>query len=98
MAIHTTCDGVKRRDFIKAGVLGTTGLTLANFLRMADAGEVRSGKAKSAIFINLQGGPSHIDTFDLKPDAPKEYRGLFNPIKTNAPGVEYTPSTTWSAN
>ena len=89
MAVHTTCDGMKRRDFLKAGALGTTGLTLANFLRMADAGEVRSGKAKSAIFINLQGGPSHMDTFDLKPDAPKEYRGLFNPIKTNAPGVEF---------
>ncbi|MCH8046313.1 MAG: DUF1501 domain-containing protein, partial [Planctomycetes bacterium] len=89
MAIHKTCDGVKRRDFLKAGAIGATGLTLANFLRMAGAGEVRSGKAKSAIFINLQGGPSHIDTFDLKPDAPKEYRGLFNPIKTNAPGVEF---------
>ena len=68
MAIHTTCDGVKRRDFLKAGAIGTTGLTLASFLRMAQAGDVRSGKAKSAIFINLPGGPSHLDTFDLKPD------------------------------
>ena len=39
MAIHKTCDGVRRRDFLKAGAIGTTGLTLANFLRMADAGE-----------------------------------------------------------
>jgi len=43
---------------------------------------------KSAIFINLPGGPSHMDTFDLKPDAPSEYRGTFNPIKTNVPGIE----------
>ncbi|MCH7988798.1 MAG: DUF1501 domain-containing protein [Planctomycetes bacterium] len=89
MAIHKTCDGVKRRDFLKVGVLGGTGLTLANFLQLAEAGEAKNGKAKSAIFINLTGGPTHLDTFDMKPDAPKEYRGLFNPINTNVPGVEF---------
>jgi len=89
MAIHKTCDGMKRRDFLKVGVLGGAGLTLANYLNLAHAGQVSEGaKAKAAIFINLPGGPSHMDTFDLKPNAPAEYRGTFNPIKTNADGVE----------
>ena len=86
MAISRTCDGIRRRDFLKVGAIG--GLSLAGYLRLAQAGEVRSAKAKSAIFINLQGGPSHMDTFDLKPDAPAEFRGKFNPIKTNVPGIE----------
>jgi uncharacterized protein (DUF1501 family) len=78
-----------RRDFLKVGALTGLGLTLPDFLRMTQAGQVQStGTAKSAIFINLGGGPTHMDTFDLKPDAPAEYRGEFNPIKTNAPGVE----------
>ncbi|WP_166825336.1 DUF1501 domain-containing protein [Thalassoroseus pseudoceratinae] len=90
MAKHLNCDGLRRRDFLKAGVLGTTGLSLASYLRMAEAGGVRgNAPAKSAIFINLNGGPSHMDTFDLKPNAPDEYRGLFNPIATNASGVEF---------
>ncbi len=87
MALHRTCDGVRRRDFLKVGVAGGSALTLANFLSLAHAGEVKSGKAKSAIFINLNGGPSHMDTFDLKPDAPDEYRGEFKPIDTNVPGI-----------
>ncbi|HAY80685.1 MAG TPA: DUF1501 domain-containing protein [Planctomycetaceae bacterium] len=89
MALHRTCDGLKRRDFLKVGAVGGTALSLANYLRFADAGQVSStAMATSAIFINLPGGPSHMDTFDLKPDAPKEYRGTFNPIKTNADGVQ----------
>ena len=88
MATHKTCDGMQRRDFLKVGALGVGGLTLANYLQMAEAGQKRPDGAKAAIFINLTGGPTHMDTFDLKPNAPKEYRGLFNPIKTNAPGVE----------
>jgi hypothetical protein len=87
MAINRYCDGVRRRDFLKAGALGATGLSLSSYLRMAEAGEVSQGTATSAIFINLGGGPSHMDTFDLKPDAPKEVRGEFNPIETNVPGV-----------
>ena len=87
MAMNRTCDGVGRRDFLAAGIVGASCLTLPRFLQMAAAGETRDGKAESAIFINLQGGPSHIDTFDLKPDAPAEYRGTFNPIKTNVPGI-----------
>ena len=88
MAVHKTCDGMRRRDVLKVGVLGATGISLAQYLQLAEAGEVKSGKATAAIFINLTGGPSHMDTFDLKPDAPTEFRGTFNPIKTNVSGVE----------
>ena len=88
MAIHRTCDGMKRRDFLKVGALGGAGLGLAGYLQLVEAGAVREGGAKSAIFINLPGGPSHMDTFDLKPNAPEEYRGLFNPIQTNVEGIE----------
>jgi hypothetical protein len=88
MATHDYCDGVRRRDFLRLGVLGASGLSLPGYFRLAEAGEVAPGKATSAIFINLGGGPSHIDTFDLKPDAPSEFRGEFKPIPTNVPGVE----------
>jgi hypothetical protein len=90
MAASRTCDGVKRRDFLRVGALGmgAIGLNLSGYLRMSAAGEVAKATAKSAIFINLTGGPSHMDTFDLKPDAPAEFRGTFNPIKTCASGVE----------
>ena len=67
MALTRTCDGLHRRDFLKVGAIGATGLSLANYLQMADAGELQKGTAKSAIFINLTGGPSHMDSFDLKP-------------------------------
>ncbi len=88
MAISRTCDGQNRRDFLKAGALGATALTLPNYLRIAAAGETGKAKAQSAIFINLPGGPTHMDTFDLKPNAPSEYRGEFNPIQTNVSGIE----------
>jgi hypothetical protein len=68
-------------------VLSGTGLSLASYLRLAEAGEVRATRAKAAILIYLGGGPSHMDTFDLKPEAPTEFRGEFKPIATNAPGV-----------
>ena len=89
MAIHRTCDGVQRRDFLRAGVLGSAGLSLASYMNLDELGAVeQDAKATSAIFINLQGGPSHLDTFDMKPKAPEEYRGTFNPIDTNVPGIQ----------
>lgn len=88
MAIHKTCDGLMRRDFLKVGVLGGASMTLAGYLRMAAAGEVQASGATAGIFINLNGGPSHMDTFDLKPNASAEYRGQFNPIKTHVDGIE----------
>ena len=84
-ARHQFCDGISRRNFLKIGALGT-GLTLAGLLQARAAG--RSLALKSAIMIYLPGGPSHLDTYDLKPDAPKEFRGEFKPIPTNVPGVQ----------
>src|SRR6476661_4287505 len=81
------CDGVSRRDFLRIGALGMGGLALPQLLRAeAQNGIKRSHKA--VIMIYLPGGPSHQDTFDLKPDAPSEVRGEFEPIKTNVPGIE----------
>jgi hypothetical protein len=87
MAGHTTCDGWRRRDFLQAGVIGTGALSLSNYLGWASAGAVRETKAQRAIFINLAGGPSHLDTFDLKPESPDEYRGEFSPIDTTVSGL-----------
>jgi hypothetical protein len=88
MAIYRTCDGVTRRDFVRAGVLGTAGLTLGSYLRMLHADEVRPARARSAIFVFLGGGPAHLDTFDPKPEAPAEIRGEFRPIDTNVNGIQ----------
>jgi hypothetical protein len=82
------CDGVSRRGFLKIGGFGA-GLTLAEMLRLrALAGDKAATPNKAAIMIYLPGGPSHMDMYDLKPDAPKEFRGEFNPIATNLPGIQ----------
>jgi hypothetical protein len=88
MTIHRYCDGLRRRDFLALGAAGA-GLSLPGFLRQTALGGVSpQAKAKSAIFVQLAGGPSHIDTFDLKPNAPDTHRGQFRPIQTNVPGLE----------
>ena len=80
------CDGVSRRDFLQVGAATAVGLTLPGLLRAeAQAGTLQR---RSIINIYLGGGPTHMDTFDLKPNAPVEFRGEFNPIKTNVPGME----------
>jgi len=79
------CDGINRRGFLKIGACGA-GLGLADVLRLRAAAGTAS-RPKSAIMIYLGGGPSHIDTYDLKPDAPAEFRGEFQSIATNVPGV-----------
>ncbi len=78
-----------RRDFLKIGALGMGGLTLADILRVqAQAGSQAATPPKSVIMIYLPGGPSHIDMYDLKPGAPAEIRGEFQPIRTNLPGLD----------
>jgi len=92
MATHTYCDGVQRRDFLKVGALSGFGLGLGlpQFLAKAGDGAVNpNAKGKAAIFVRLSGGPTHMDTFDLKPDAPDTHRGEFKEIKTNVPGVRF---------
>ena len=85
------CDGLSRRNFLQIGAFGA-GLTLADQLRAKALGaDTPTASApprpKSAIMIYLPGGPSHMDMYDLKPDAPSEFRGEFKPIDTNVPGV-----------
>ncbi|MCE9532263.1 MAG: DUF1501 domain-containing protein [Planctomycetes bacterium] len=79
------CDGVSRRDFLKVGALGVSGLTLADVLRARAA--TGRNSTKSVIMVYLPGGPSHLDMYDLKPNAPVEVRGEFKPIDTNVPGM-----------
>jgi hypothetical protein len=83
------CDGLPRRDFLKLGTVCLGGLTLADLLRLNACGAVRPrAGSKAVIYVYLWGGPSHIDTYDMKPDAPVEYRGEFKPIQTNVPGFD----------
>jgi len=83
---RTFCDGVSRRDFLRIGSLGM-GLTLADILAAESQAGIR-GSNKSIIMIYLVGGPPHQDMFDLKPDAPREIAGEFQPIPTNVTGTQ----------
>ena len=87
MRESTFCDGMSRRDMLRIGTASFfgTALTLPQFLAAKEPG---STKDVSLIFLFLHGGLSTIDTFDLKPDAPAEFRGEFNPIATNVSGVQ----------
>jgi len=81
------CDRFARRDFFRIGGLAIGGLTLPGLLRAENASGGRA-TGKSIINIYLAGGPTHLDTFDLKPTSPREFRGEFMPISTNVPGME----------
>ena len=89
-AFAQRCPGtVNRRAFLRSGLVGLTSLGLADLLRLeARAGVARTTSPKSVIVLWLWGGPSHMETFDLKPAAPTEYRGEFKPIPTNVPGLQ----------
>src|SRR5438067_8787047 len=83
------CDGLTRRDFLRVGSLaaGAVGLSLADAARL-QAADPANRNDINCILLFLVGAPSHLDTWDLKPDAPDNVRGPFRPIKTNVPGVE----------
>ncbi len=81
------CDGITRRDLLRIGAFGA-GLTLADMLRLRGTAATGRSAPKAAIMIQLGGGPSHMDMYDLKPAAPVEYRGEFKPIATCVPGVQ----------
>src|SRR6266481_62394 len=79
---------LSRRSFLQAGALGVGGLTLAEITRLRAEGAVGSGaNDSSVILLWLSGGPGHMETWDPKPLAPKEYRGPFGAIPTNVPEV-----------
>ena len=83
-----TCGGVSRRAFLQVGGLGALGLSLADLIAMrAKSGQDSRPPAKSVIVLWLWGGPSHLETFDMKPDAPLEYRGPFESIASPVPGM-----------
>jgi uncharacterized protein (DUF1501 family) len=82
------CNGLTRRDFLRVGALGAgaVGLSLADLGQLQQAGAA-SKKDINCIILFLLGGPSQVDTWDLKPDAPDSIRGPFQPIRTNVPGM-----------
>jgi hypothetical protein len=84
------CPGpLTRRQFVKLGALTLGGLGLRGLLPLRlEAARTRQAPDTSVILIWLPGGPPHMETYDMKPDAPAEYRGAFRPIKTNVPGIE----------
>src|SRR2546421_1305475 len=84
------CDGMTRRSFLQLGVAGMASLSLADVLRARASSAAAQAPASdtSVILIWLDGGPSHMDLYDLKPEAPAEYRGFWKPIHTNVPGMD----------
>jgi hypothetical protein len=86
------CPGPQsRRSFLQAGFLGLGGLGLSDLLRhraQADESSAPAVDKPAVILIWLQGGPSHLETYDMKPMAPRDYRGEYNPIPTNVPGID----------
>lgn len=83
------CDGISRRSFLMTGGLAVGGLALSDLLRLrAEGAAMPESRGKSVIMICLGGGPSHVDTYDMKPEASSEIRGEFRPIKSNVPGME----------
>lgn len=86
-----SCSGpIPRRSFLEVGGLSVLGLGMSDFLRMKAKAEVTGGMVedRSVIFIWLPGGMPHMETYDMKPEAPSEYRGEFRPIRTNVSGIE----------
>ena len=82
------CEGGSRREFLRIGALGLGGLTLPGMLAVAgeDTSVVRD---KAVVVLNLQGGPSQVETFDPKMTAPREYRAMFGEVKTSLPGITF---------
>lgn len=78
---------LSRREALRVGALGLGGVTLADLLRHEATANTDARRPKSVIYVVLDGGPSHLDLWDLKPQAPTEYRGPFSPIATKLPGV-----------
>jgi Protein of unknown function (DUF1501) len=88
LGVNRTCDGVTRREVLRVGTLAALGLSLPRFLELrARASSTKNDREVSCILVWLQGGISHIDSFDPKPEAPEEIRGEFGSIPTNVAGI-----------
>lgn len=88
--IHRCRGPLSRRSFLEIGALSTLGLGMSDFLK-AETIAKNSGrklKEKSVIFVWLPGGMSQLESYDMKPNAPVEYRGVLNPIRTKVPGTQ----------
>jgi len=97
MSQYKNCAGVTRRDCLQLGLSSLAGLGLTSLLQMqaeASPTAARKATAKSCILIWMDGGPTHFETFDPKPDAPAEIRGEFEPISTKLPGVQFSQHMT----
>lgn len=81
------CDGGSRRDFLKIGALGATGVLLPDLLR-ARAANTGGTRNTSVVWLWLGGGPTHVETFDPKMSAPSEYRSVTGSVNTNVPGID----------
>jgi len=84
------CDGGSRRSFLKLGVAGMASVSAPQLLRAKAVPTATGTKSTSVILIWLDGGPGHMDMYDMKPDAPVEYRGIWKPIRTKVPGFDVT--------
>ena len=82
------CDGWSRREVLRAGALGLGGLGLPELLRLQHSNAAAPPQIRSVVILYLSGGPSQLDMWDLKPEAPEEVRGTFKPIATNVPGIQ----------
>ena len=92
---ETFCDGISRRNALQVGALGMAGslgvgIGLDQVLRARDAQPISAARQTSVIFIELAGGPTQFETYDPKPNAPKEYRGAFGVTQTTLPGVFFS--------
>jgi hypothetical protein len=94
---YRSCDGFSRRDLLKVGALSFGGLGLSELLRASAQADTSQRKDLSVILLWKGGGPSHLDTWDLKPDAPAEFRGSFNPIPSSLPGYQVGEHLPYSA-
>ncbi len=87
------CDGLSRRSFLQLGMAGMASLSLPQLLRAREqsaAAKSATKKNTSVILLWLDGGPSHMDLYDMKPEAPAEFRGIWKPIRTKVPGIDIT--------
>src|SRR5262245_43588877 len=85
LRLHTSGPGLTRRELLRVGGLSLAGLTLSD---LSALGATRKPRFRSCVFVFLSGGPSHIDLWDMKPEAPAEIRGEFAPVATSVPGID----------